>query len=81
MTELQKILHDPSAAFSDPCEVLCQGRLSRDEKVRVLEQWRYDQVRLQAANDENLVGDADSGALIKKIDECLRQLAADAESA
>lgn len=81
MTELQRILHDPSAAFADPCEVLCQGRLSRDEKTRVLKQWRYDQVRLQAANDENLVGEGDSGTVIKKIDECLRQLEADAESA
>lgn len=81
MSELQKILHDPSAAFADPCEVLCQGRLSRDDKVRVLEQWRYDQVRLQAANDENLVGDTDSGALIRKIDECLRQLRAEADKA
>ncbi len=74
MTELQKILHDPSAEFADPCEVLVARRLSADDKVRVLEQWRYDLVRLQAASDENLTGDADSGSKIRKIDECLRQL-------
>lgn len=77
MSELEKILHDPSAAFADPCEVLCQRRLTRDEKVRVLEQWRYDLVQLQVASDENLVGDGEGAARIRKIDECLRQLQAD----
>lgn len=80
MGELEEILHDPSARFSDPCEVLCQGRLTRDDKVRVLQQWRYDLVQLQVASEENLTGDGDGAARIRKIDECLRQLRADADS-
>lgn len=74
MKEIDQILRDPSATFSDPCEVLCQLRLSRDEKIRVLQQWRYDLVQLQAASAENLTGDSDPGSGIQKIDECLRQL-------
>ena len=74
MSELERILHDPSAEFADPCEVLVAKRLQAEDKIRVLEQWRYDLVRLQAASDENLTGDADSGSKIRKIDECLRQL-------
>lgn len=77
MSEIDDILRDPSAAFADPCEVLCQARLSRDDKVRVLQQWRYDQVQLQVASNENLTGDTNHGAVIRKIDECLRQLHAE----
>lgn len=75
MKSVREILRDPSAAFSDPTEVMCQARLSRDDKVRILEQWRYDLEQLQVAADENLVGDADSAARLEKVDECLRQLA------
>ncbi|MDZ7644496.1 MAG: hypothetical protein U5K76_09960 [Woeseiaceae bacterium] len=74
--EIETILKDPAAAFSDPCEVLCQVRLSRDDKAQVLRQWRYDLVQLQVASEENLIGDAGGAALIRKIDECLRQLRA-----
>lgn len=81
MTDLKDILRDPSAAFADPCEVLVQSRLSTDDKIRILKQWRYDLVQLQVASEENLVGDADGSARIRKIDECLRQLSASTESA
>lgn len=81
MDEVDDILRDPSAVFADPCEVLCQGRLSRDDKIRVLKQWRYDLLRLQVASDENLIGDASGASHIGKIDECLAQLRADIEEA
>lgn len=74
---LEEILRDPAAAFSDPAEVLCQGRLSRDDKARVLKQWRYDLEQLQVAADENLLGDDDQAAKMGKIDDCLKQLAGD----
>lgn len=77
MQEIDDILRDPSAAFSDPCEVLCQARWSRDDKIRVLQQWRYDLVQLQVASSENLVGDTNHGDMLQKIDECLRQLHAE----
>jgi len=76
MSQVEDILRDPSAAFSDPIEVLCQGRLSRDDKVRILKQWRYDLVQLQTATDENLIGDPDNASRLEKIDDCLKQLAA-----
>lgn len=79
MKDLKEILKDPSAAFTDPCEVLVQSRLDSDDKARILRQWRYDLVQLQVASDENLVGDGEGSARIKKIDECLRQLGAAAD--
>jgi hypothetical protein len=75
-SELRTVLRDPSAAFADPCEILCQSRWSRDDKVRVLRQWRYDLVQLQVASGENLAGDTTGAGHIRKIDECLRQLRA-----
>lgn len=77
MSLVEEILHDPSAAFSDPIEVLCQKRLTRDEKVRILEQWRYDLVQLQVASEENLIGDSEGATRLKKVDDCLKQLAAE----
>jgi len=74
MKNLEEILRDPSAAFADPREVLGFEGLSRDEKIRVLQQWRYDLVRLQVASAENLTGDSSPGSGIQSIDECLRQL-------
>lgn len=81
MSDIDDILRDPSAAFNDPCEVLVQSRYARDDKVRILQQWRYDLVRLQVASDENLTGDGTDASLIRKIDECLRQLRAEAATA
>lgn len=74
MSELHNILRDPSAEFSSPHEVLRAQQLSRNDKVRVLRQWRYDLVQLQVASAESLTGDTDSTAGIRTIDECLRQL-------
>ena len=77
MSDIDDILRDPSAAFHDPCEVLVHSRFARDDKVRILQQWRYDLVRLQVASEENLVGDSTGADRIRKIDECLRQLRAE----
>lgn len=79
MSDIERILRDPSAAFADPCEVMCQAGLSRDEKIRILRQWRYDLVQLQVASSENLTGNSDPGTGICKIDECLRQLHSEVE--
>ncbi|MGB5354387.1 MAG: hypothetical protein WBM54_00090 [Woeseia sp.] len=81
MSEMTKILKDPAGAFSNPSEVLRQGRLSREEKLRILRQWRYDLVQLQVASAENLTGNDKSSAGIRNIDECLRQVKAEAELA
>jgi hypothetical protein len=77
MSRVEDILRDPSAAFPEPGDVLSQEDLSRDDKVRILRQWRYDLVQLQVASGENLIGDAEGAAQLTKIDEYLRQLSAD----
>lgn len=81
MFKLKDILKDPSDAFHDPTEVLVQARLTRDEKVQILKQWRYDLFQMQVASDENLPGDnVKVATTIRKIDECLRQLRAEPDA-
>lgn len=70
--KLEAILRKPAAVFTDPCEVLCQSRLTFDEKVDVLKKWRRDLLRAQAAPDTDI--DGSDNEIIGKIDECLRQL-------
>lgn len=77
MADFEDILRDPSAVFDEPPDVIGHGGFDTDQKIRVLEQWRYDLVRLQAASDESLVGDGTAASRIRTIDECLRQLRAE----
>lgn len=81
MKNIQDILRDPSAVYADPADVLAADDLPPCARRRILEQWRYDLVRLQVASDENLLGDASGAGRISRIDECLRQLGAGAAAA
>ena len=71
---LDEILKDPSAVYADPCEVLCQSKFPAADKTRILQQWRYDLVQLQVAAGENLIGDSGGAGILRKIDDCLREL-------
>ena len=53
-------LRDPSSAFDEPKDVLSDDRLSRDQKIRLLEQWKYDAAELEVADDENMSGGEES---------------------
>lgn len=74
MTKLDEILRDPSAVFADPADVLAQEQFSDAEKVKILQQWRYDMVQLQVAAQESLIGESRGAKDLTRIDDCLRQL-------
>lgn len=56
---LSRILTDPATVYQYPHAVLSDDRLSREEKIQVLERWAFDARELQVAEEENMgPGDA-----------------------
>lgn len=51
---VDKAIADPSRVFSDPMAVLAATNLSREEKVKVLQNWELDAKRLLESADENM---------------------------
>jgi hypothetical protein len=60
----------PSRVFDRPQEVLLANDLSREEKRKILLQWKEDAVALQVAADENMAGGEST-----KLDEVVEALA------
>ena len=55
-TRIAGILTDPSAAYDQPMEVVRDDTLSRDEKIRVLEEWKFHANELIVAGTEGMTG-------------------------
>lgn len=55
--DFKERLTDPSGAYGSPQEVLEDSELSKDQKIKLLEQWRYDQLELEVADQENMQGE------------------------
>lgn len=53
-----RILADPASAYAIPEDVLKDSRLTRAQKIKVLEQWAFDARELQVAEEENMRGDS-----------------------
>jgi len=63
-TDMDRIIADPAAHYQAPNDVLCDGRLSRAQKIRVLSQWAFDERELEVAEQENMRGSRISGPII-----------------
>lgn len=62
-TELERIMADPSATYQAPEDVLLDARLSREQKIKVLKQWAYDEREIEVAEEENMRTEAKSTIL------------------
>jgi hypothetical protein len=51
---VNEAIADPSRMFPDPMAVLEAKNLSRDEKIKVLQNWELDAKRLLESADENM---------------------------
>lgn len=47
---------NPSDSYEHPKDVVSDEGLTRDEKVAILREWRYDAVRLQESATESMTG-------------------------
>lgn len=69
---LEKALLDPASVFDQPEEVLVKHELSRDQKIRILERWKYDAILMQTASGENMTGGEND--CLDRIMRCLEHL-------
>ncbi len=70
-------LSDPESAFHEPRFVVENKALSRDEKVKLLLDWRQDLLELQTASEENMLrkrGELNLGARLKAVTDALLAL-------
>ena len=54
--DLKRARLDPMAVFPTPDAVLEHPRLTREEKIDILQRWRYDACELEVAEEENMGG-------------------------
>jgi len=57
MTDFDKAMRDPSKAYEFPKDVLEDGTLDREQKIKVLKTWEFDANELITAEEENMPGD------------------------
>ena len=53
--DYRKALLDPAAVFSKPFDVLFVSEFSREQKIKILEQWEYDARELEMASNEGML--------------------------
>lgn len=75
---VNKAIADPSRVFPDPMAVLQASDLSREEKVKVLQNWELDAKRLLESADENMTDERGREKnLLPEIHKALRALEAE----
>jgi hypothetical protein len=57
---LDELIANPHRHFGHPADVLHEPTLSRDEKRRILESWKFDAQRLAESTAENMTGGEES---------------------
>ena len=70
-----KVLGDVSREFDRPGDILDSDLLSREQKIRLLQEWELDLRELQVATEENMAGESASGMTAELLQECRRALA------
>lgn len=73
--ELAKI--DPTQVFTRPEEVLARDDFTREEKITILQRWRYDALELEVAAEENMSGEDESRNILQRIITALMDLGAE----
>ena len=63
----EKLVVDVSKHFATPEALLAESDLSREQKLKLLQQWEYDLDLLQVATEEDMTGDAAPGANAEKL--------------
>jgi len=68
---------DPTQVFDRPEQVLQHDAYSREEKITVLQRWRYDALELEVAAEENMSGEDESRNVLQRIINALMELGAE----
>ncbi|MGA2655286.1 MAG: hypothetical protein ABSF18_04840 [Gammaproteobacteria bacterium] len=73
MTDIKKALLDPTAVFENPMQVLHASDLTREQKIEILQRWRYDAELEEIAEQENMARGKGKD-ILESILEALRSL-------
>ncbi|WP_404402228.1 hypothetical protein LG288_03905 [Idiomarina seosinensis] len=57
MVDFESSMDNPASKFSEPKEVLDSDDLSHEQKLKILKQWRYDELETEVADEENMAAD------------------------
>lgn len=63
---------DPGSVFASPKDLLENHALSREEKIDLLERWKYDAQEVSNATAEGMAGD--NGDLLRRVSLALKKL-------
>lgn len=72
MTDVDRALHDPSEVYRFPHDVVEDQSISKEDKLKILQQWEYDAREIQVADEENMVGD--SASMLHRVHEALHEV-------
>jgi len=74
MTNFTDAVHDPEGSFKSPQEVVLDSSLTREQKIKILEQWEWDARELQVAEEENMAHHLGKPTQLSRIHDALRQV-------
>ncbi len=55
--DLEQALSDPAGLFENPDAVVHHPALSREQKIRILNNWQLDASRLEGSEGEGMMGE------------------------
>ncbi len=77
-TRIEKLILYPSSYFNSADEVLNNQDLTRQQKIRILKSWAFEEDRILASEAENLTTtdetDMDHGDTLKHLKQAIREL-------
>jgi hypothetical protein len=76
MIDIKKAMLDPTAVFDNPMQVLHTHDLTHEQKIEILQRWRYDEELLETAEGENMARGKEKDLLVSIL-EALRTLGVD----
>ena len=55
--DIDKVVQSPAEYFTNPEQVTTEPELDHEQKIRILESWKVDSMRLLISAAENMPGD------------------------
>jgi len=75
MTDFDKAMRDPKTCFDEPQDLLNDDSLSKEQKIKLLQQWEYDARQLSVAEEENMPSQTgEESNMLNRIQRALREL-------
>jgi len=80
--DFEKAVLDVSKVFDTPEDICHHADLTREQKLKLLQQWEYDLRSLQVAADEAMTSTKPgrTGELLKQVKDCRTELGIDRSS-